>query len=153
MKKKFIIVLLITILSLSGYLSYRIYHDKLEEPYRLVVENSTRNIFEDTIFEDKTKELNADGVYDLGFNKNRKLIFKNPEKALKNALEDFSDAFKAIQKEYNLKNIRIHNYNVIHDYTMEYFPDDEKLMKMVGIAQGIIDIYENSFYEFENMPN
>lgn len=153
MKKKFIIVLIIIIFAISGYVGYRIYHNKVEEPYRVVIENSSKNIFEDTIFEDEAEKLNADGSYDLGINKQGKLVFKNPEKALKKALEDFSDGFKAIQKEYNLKTISVHNYDVIHDYTIEYFPEDEKLMKEVGIAQGMIDIYENSFYKFQKMPN
>lgn len=153
MKKKIIILLLIIILAISGYVGYRIYHNNLEEPYRTVVEDSSGNIFEDTVFEDKTDNLNSDGSYDLGINKYDKLVFKNPEKALEKALIDFSEGFKAIQKEYDLKDISVHNYKVIHDYTTEYFPEDEELGKQVGMAQGIIDIYENSFYEFQEMPN
>lgn len=84
-------------------------------------------------------------AYAIGANVKGMPVFKNPNKAFRQAIRDYKDGFKAIRKEFELLPVNKLNYQHYHTYGWQLTTgsDEEKRQGMV-ISQ-FFDIYENSF--------
>jgi len=85
-------------------------------------------------------------AYAIGSNKDRMPVFKDTDKAFKQALIDYEEGFKAIQKEFNLKPISKKNWEAYKTYGWQLSADNDEEIRRQGreITQ-FFDIYENSF--------
>ena len=85
-------------------------------------------------------------AYAIGANEDKMPVFKDTDKAFKQALIDYEEAFKAIQKEFNLKPISKKNWEAYKTYGWQLSADNDEEIRRQGreITQ-FFDIYENSF--------
>ncbi len=88
---------------------------------------------------------NNNNAYEIGANEDDMPIFKDTNKAFEQALIDFEDGFKAIQKEYDLKLISKKNYEDYFTYGWQISTDNENLKNQCKEITQFLDIYENSF--------
>lgn len=80
-------------------------------------------------------------AYALGSNKKGMPIFKDTDKAFNQAIIDYREGFKAIEKEYNLKGISKKNWEVYKTYGWQLTSDNEELRKEGVEITKFLDIY------------
>lgn len=84
-------------------------------------------------------------AYDIGENKNGKPIFKNTDKAFEQALIDYADGFKAIQEQFDLREVSKKNWEMYKTYGWQLVTDDENTQEQGREITQFFDFYENSF--------
>ncbi|GAA0084608.1 hypothetical protein UT300007_10470 [Clostridium sp. CTA-7] len=84
-------------------------------------------------------------AYGIGADKNGRPIFKDTDKALKQAKIDFADGLKLIKDQFNLMSVSKYYYEPYKTYGWQVNTDDPKLRKKCGEISLFFDIYENSF--------
>jgi len=89
--------------------------------------------------------LQGNEAYDIGVAENGMPIFKNTDKAFKQAKADFDDGFKLIKDQFNLKKVSKLYWKPYKTYGWQAETKDEELRKQCGEITVFFDIYENSF--------
>lgn len=84
-------------------------------------------------------------AYSIGANKDGMPIFKDTNKALQQALIDYSDGFTAIQEQFNLDPVNDENWDSYKTYGWQLTTDDESIGKQGSEISQFFDIYENSY--------
>lgn len=118
----------------------------------MLVLTACGNLNSEVVGEYDTSKLGGDFVkssneaYAIGSNKDKMPVFKDTDKAFKQALIDYAEGFKAIQKEFNLKPINKKNWEAYKTYGWQLSADnDEEIRKQGREITQFFDIYENSF--------
>lgn len=87
----------------------------------------------------------AHSAYKLALNADNKPVFKDPERALKQAKTDYSDAIGIIKKEHHLLPLSKYYYSAYGSYGWQIVTDDEMIRQQGQKLSAFIDIYENSY--------
>lgn len=84
-------------------------------------------------------------AYELAFDYQGILIFKNPEQALNQLKKDCKDAIKALKEEYNISfSLNKYNYKEYYVHGWQINTDDEKLRDQCLMLTNILGIFDNS---------
>lgn len=92
---------------------------------------------------DRFKEKNKD--FDIGYNKNNQLVFKNPKKAFKTLKKDYQKGINVIKQEFNLKPLSNLNYKSYKTYGWQVTTGSIEEQNEAIFISSFLDIYENSF--------
>ena len=84
-------------------------------------------------------------AFEMALNEDDFPVFKYPEKALKQAKSNYSDALDFIRQEYNLLPLSKYNYKKYGIYGWQLITNDEMISDQGRKLTQFIDIYENSF--------
>lgn len=84
-------------------------------------------------------------AYELGLNSGGMPVFKDPNKALKQAKVDYSDAIKEISKKFKLLPLTKYTYKQYGMYGWQVASDNEMINEQGRKLSQFLDIYENSF--------
>ena len=84
-------------------------------------------------------------AYELGLNSGEMPVFKDPNKALKQAKVDYSDAIKEISKKFKLLPLTKYTYKQYGMYGWQVASDNEMINEQGRKLSQFLDIYENSF--------
>ena len=84
-------------------------------------------------------------AYALGENSDGIPIFKDADKALKQAIIDYEDGFNAIKEQFNLKPISKNTFDEYKTYGWQLNTEDENIKEQSEKISQILDFYENSF--------
>lgn len=84
-------------------------------------------------------------AYEIGANVEGMPIFKDTQKALKQAKVDYKEGFEAVAKEFKLEPISHHNYQDYKKYAWQITVKDNNLQQEGVEISKFLDIYENSF--------
>lgn len=84
-------------------------------------------------------------AYEMALNEYSKPVFKNPDKALKKAKSDYSDAIKVIKEQFTLLPLTKHTYESYKNYGWQIETDDLMIKEQGRKLSSFLDIYENSF--------
>lgn len=84
-------------------------------------------------------------AYEMALNKNNKPVFKNPDKALEKAKDDYSDAIKVIKEQFSLFPLNKYTYEGYKNYAWQVESDDLMIKEQGRKLSSFLDIYENSF--------
>ena len=84
-------------------------------------------------------------AYAIGVNAKGKPIFKNPEKALQQALIDYHAGFEAIKEEYHLWPASRLLWKSYHAYGWQLTTENKNIQLQGLQISKFFDIYENSF--------
>jgi len=84
-------------------------------------------------------------AYELGLNNSDMPVFKDPNKALKQAKTDYSDAIKEIKKKFNLLPFNKYTYKQYAIYGWQVASSDERVNEQGRKLSQFLDVYENSF--------
>lgn len=87
----------------------------------------------------------AHSAYKLALNTDNKPVFKDPERALKQAKTDYSDAIGIIKMEHHLLPLSKYYYSAYGSYGWQIVTDDEMIRQQGQKLSAFIDIYENSY--------
>ncbi len=83
--------------------------------------------------------------YAVGMNIRGKPVFKNPNKAFRQAMRDYKLGFKAIRKEFELLPVNKLNYRMYQTYGSQLTTGSDEEKRQGIIISQFFDIYENSF--------
>lgn len=95
-------------------------------------------------------QFGDNSAYEIGANKEGYAVFKNPDKAFHQMKIDFAKGIAAIKKENNLYFFVRWNFEVYAEYGWQLTEtDDEEAIKQAAQLSAYLDIYENSFDDYE----
>ena len=132
MKNKKLIILSTIVILVISFLVFDYYYFK-PLPYTLGDVSAWEDTFPDV------------PAYNMALNSKNEPVFINPELALKKAKSDYSDAIKAVQKEYNLLPLTKYTYKSYGKYGWQINTDDTNISYQGAKLSQFFDIYENSF--------
>jgi type IV secretory pathway protease TraF len=84
-------------------------------------------------------------AYAIGANSKGMPVFKNPNKAFRQAIKDYKDGYKAIRKEFKLLPVNKLNYSQYSTYGCQITTGNDEEKRQGRIISQFFDIYENSF--------
>ncbi len=84
-------------------------------------------------------------AYALGENSKGMPIFKDTDKALAQAIIDYTDGFKAVEEQYNLKPVSKKNWKEYKTYGWQLNTEDKNIITQGVRISAFFDFYENSF--------
>ena len=87
-------------------------------------------------------------AYKMGLNRSGMPVFKEPNKALKQAKIDYSDGIKEIQKQLKFLPLNKYTYQLYNIYGWQIAREDEMINEQVVKLSQFLDIYENSFERY-----
>lgn len=90
-------------------------------------------------------DFGGDEVYLIGANGKGIPVFVYPDRAFEQALIDYKDGFKAIQREFYLLPVSRFTWKPYKAYGWQLSSEDERLVDQGYEISRFLDIYENSF--------
>ena len=83
--------------------------------------------------------------FEMGVNKYHDTVFRNPDKAFKRLVKDYSLGLEAIRREYDLKPINKHNWRAYGTYGWQLEDASEEEIEQGRFISKFFDVYENSY--------
>lgn len=90
-------------------------------------------------------DFGGDEVYTIGLNSKGMPVFVYPDRAFEQALKDYKDGFKAIQREFYLLPVSHFTWKDYKAYGWQLSSEDEAIVEQGYEISRFFDIYENSF--------
>ncbi len=146
--KKWIIVIIAFIIAFSGiaYIGFKVILYPIDKIYIMAYDTTNDKIKGNVAIE---KFLEHGEVYDIGANMRGYAVFKNPDKAYKQLVKDYSEVIEEIKEMYGLPEFSKTEVDVYCNYanTYSHQAQNQKVQDKAKFISAFCDIFENSINE------